>query len=93
VTKIYVPTGSKVLVKPDAADATTPGGIVIPENAKERPREGVVLAQGGHVKQSLTLEVGVRVVFAKYAGTEIRQGEDVLLLLEEEEIIAVVKEE
>jgi len=84
-----------VLVRPDDSDKPLPSGLVIPDTAKEKPQEGVVLAVGPgayHEGQRIPLDVkeGDRVVFSKYGGTEvIIEGED-LMILSEREILGVI---
>ena len=89
------PLADRVLVRPDDSDKPLPSGLVIPDTAKEKPQEGVVLAVGPgayHEGQRIPLDVkeGDRVVFSKYGGTEvIVEGED-LMILSEREILGVV---
>lgn len=95
-TKI-TPLGDKILVKRSDADEVTKGGIILPDTAKEKPKEGTVIAVG----QGRTLENGARapftvkphdrVLFSSYAGSEIQlDGED-YLILGEDEILAVIQ--
>jgi len=90
------PLGDNVLVKRVEAETTTAGGIVLPESAKEKPREGVVIAVGeGRVTDDGTrtaLQVGKndRVIFSSYAGTEVNVGGEDYLIVREDEILAVV---
>lgn len=97
-TKIGIkPLGDRVLIKRLEAEEKTSGGIVIPDTAKEKPKEGTVLALGpGKVlengsRSTFTVSEGARVIFSSYAGTEVKwQGED-YLLMSEEDILAVVE--
>jgi len=92
------PLHDRVIVKRVEEEETTKGGIIIPDTAKEKPMEGIVVAVGsgkseGEGKKKVPLEVkeGDRVLFSKYAGTEIKiDGED-HLIMKEEDIIAIVK--
>jgi len=91
------PLGDHVLIRRVEAESKTKGGIVLPESAKEKPREGIVLAVGdGRMldsgeRQAFQVKVEDRVLFSSYAGTEIKvQGED-LLLVREDEILAVIE--
>ncbi|MBN1226317.1 MAG: co-chaperone GroES [Deltaproteobacteria bacterium] len=92
------PMRDGVLVKRVQEEEQTKGGIIIPDTAKEKPMEGIVVAvgggrTGGEDNKNIPLEVkkGDRVLFSKYAGTEIKiDGED-YLLMKEEDIIAIVK--
>jgi len=89
------PLGDRVLVRPDDSDKPLPSGLVIPDTAKEKPQEGVILAVGPgayHEGNRIPLDVkeGDRIVYSKYGGTEVSvEGED-LLILAERDILAVV---
>lgn len=93
----FKPLGDRVLVKIIEAEEKTKGGIVLPDTAKEKPQQGEVLAVGpGRVLengQRLPMEVkkGDKVIFAKYAGTEVKEGEQKYLLISERDILAVVE--
>ena len=91
------PINDKVLVKRLEAEAKTAGGIVLPDNAKEKPKEGTIVALGnGKLLKSgersqFQVAKGDRVIFSSYAGTEIKvQGVDYLILAEDD-ILAVVE--
>ena len=91
------PINDKVLVKRIEAEGKTKGGIILPDNAKEKPREGKVVAVGsGKLLKSgerakAQVQKGDRVIFSSYAGTELKlEGED-YLILGEEDILAVVE--
>jgi len=90
------PINDKVLVKRLEAESTTAGGIVLPDNAKEKPKEGTVVAVGnGRLLKSgdrsqFQVTAGDRVIFSSYAGTEIKvHGEDYLILAEDD-LLAIV---
>jgi chaperonin GroES len=89
------PLGDRVLVRPDDSDKPLPSGLVIPDTAKEKPQEGIVLGVGpggfhDGVRVPLDVKEGDRVVYSKYGGTEvIVEGED-LLILAERDILGVV---
>jgi len=91
-----VPLQDRVVLKRIAAETKSPGGIIYPENAKEKPVEGEVLAVGeGKIYEDgntrpLTVKVGDRVLFGKYAGTEVKLEGIECLILREEDILAVV---
>lgn len=96
-TKVNVtPMGDNVLVERLEAESTTAGGIVLPESAKEKPREGTVVAVGeGRVldngeRREMQVKVGDRVIFSSYAGTEITVGANDYLIVREDEILAIV---
>ena len=91
------PLGSKVLVRRDVAPETTEGGIIIPDNANEKPLEGVVVAVGDGAilqngnKVAMTVKKGDVVFFGPYSGTEIAlEGKD-HVIVDESEIIAIVE--
>ena len=90
-----VPLGDRVVLKRADAEATTKGGIVLPDTAKDKPQKGEVIAIGsGHVKNDgtrvpLTVKEGDNVIFTPYGGDEITVGEEEYLLLRESEILAV----
>ncbi len=91
------PLGDRVLVKRVAADEKTKGGIILPDTAKEKPREGVVVAVGnGKVldtgkRQEMSVKKNDRVLFSSYAGSEIKLDGEELLILGEDEILAVIE--
>ena len=90
------PLGDRVLVKALEAEETVRGGIILPETAKEKPQEGEVLAVGpGRTTEegkrvAMDVKSGDRVIYAKYGGTEVRDGADELLILRESDILARV---
>ncbi len=90
------PLADRVIVEPIEEQETTPGGIVLPETAKEKPQKGVVLAVGkGRLLDDGTyspmeVKVNDQVLFAKYAGTEIKIRDKKYLILGEKDILAVV---
>ena len=91
------PLGDRVLVKALAREAVTKTGIVLPDTAKEKPQEGEILAVGnGKVldngkRSTLEVQVGQRVLFARYAGTEIKQDGEEYLILRETDIMGIVE--
>ena len=91
------PLGDRLVVKPVEKEATTASGIVLPESAKEKPQEAQVLAVGpGNLndkgeRQPLDVSVDDIVLYAKYAGTEVKVDDDKLLILRESDILAVVE--
>jgi chaperonin GroES len=89
------PLGDRVVVKPLEQEEKTPMGIILPETAKEKPQEGEVLAVGpGRYEDDkripLDVKVGDIVLFAKYAGTEIKIRDEKLLILKESDILGIV---
>ena len=92
------PLGNRVIVEPIEQETTTASGIVLPETAKEKPQRGLVLAAGPGDRNDkgdrVTLDVaeGDTVLFAKYAGTEIKVDGKKLLILRESDLLAIVTE-
>ncbi|HIJ36897.1 MAG TPA: co-chaperone GroES [Deltaproteobacteria bacterium] len=91
------PLHDRVIVKRVEEEATTKGGIIIPDTAKEKPVEGKVIAVGdGKVgddgkKIAMEVKAGDKVLFGKYAGTEIQIDGEEHLIMREDDIIAIVK--
>lgn len=94
-TKI-TPLNDKILVKRRGAEEVTKGGIVLPDSAKEKPREGDVIALGDGARlddgtrAEFQVKVGDRILFSSYAGTEIKVGGEEFLILGEDDVLAVV---
>ena len=91
------PLGSHVIVQRASAADISRGGIVLPEKAKDKPKEGKVVAIGnGKVledgkRQQLQLKTGDRVLFSSYAGTEIKVDGEEYLVMEESDVFAVIQ--
>ena len=85
------PLHDRVIVKADAAEQKTAGGIIIPDTAKEKPQRGTVVAAGaGKKDEPMTVAVGNTVLYGKYAGTEINvEGVD-YLIMRESDILAII---
>lgn len=96
-TKIR-PLGDRVVVKPIQREEVTKSGIVLPDTAKEKPQRGQVIAIGpGRMTDEgkrlpMEVKVGDEVLFAKYAGTELKIDEEDYLILSEKDILAIVTE-
>src|SRR5260221_9434095 len=95
-TKVQ-PLADRLVVRPNEREEMTVSGIVLPDTAKEKPQEGTVVAIGpGRLNDkgarvALEVSVGDTVLYAKYAGTEVKvDGED-LLILKESDVLAIVK--
>lgn len=88
------PLGDRVVVKPKPKEEVTKGGIVLPDTAKEKPQEGEVIAVGpGRLTDdgkriAMDIKVGDIVIYAKYGGTEIKEGDEELIILRESDILA-----
>ncbi|MBE9030098.1 co-chaperone GroES [filamentous cyanobacterium LEGE 11480] len=90
------PLGDRVFVKVSAAEEKTAGGIILPDNAKEKPNVGEIMQVGtGKLndkgeRQAMEVSVGDKVLYSKYAGTDIKLGNDEYVLLSEKDILAIV---
>lgn len=90
------PLGDRVFVKVSASEETTAGGILLPDTAKEKPQVGEITAvgpgkatdEGG--RQAMEVKIGDKVLYSKYAGTDIKLGSDEYVLLSEKDILAIV---
>tara|TARA_Y100000994_G_C15596419_1_gene402751 strand:- start:435 stop:710 length:276 start_codon:yes stop_codon:yes gene_type:complete len=85
------PLADRVLVEPMKAETKTASGIIIPDNAKEKPQKAIVVAVGnGSKDHSMTVKVGDTVLYGKYSGTELKfEGKD-YLIMSEKDILAIV---
>ena len=92
-TKIK-PLGDRVVIKPTPKEEVSKGGIVLPDTAKEKPQEGKIVAIGpGKLSEdgkriAMEVKVGDKVIYSKYAGTEIKLDEEELIILRESDILA-----
>jgi chaperonin GroES len=91
------PLNDRVVVKRIEEEERTAGGIIIPDTAKEKPVQGEVLAVGSGKlmedgsQRSLDVKAGDRVLFSKYSGTEVKVEGEELLIMREDEILAVIE--
>jgi chaperonin GroES len=92
------PLGNRVVVEPTEQEEITAGGIVLPETAKEKPQKGKVISAGPGERDDdgkyipMDVKAGDMVLFAKYAGTEIKVDGKKLLILRESDLLAIVLE-
>jgi chaperonin GroES len=91
------PLADHVLIRRHEVDEQYPGGIVIPDTAKDKPQEGEILAVGpgrmmddGH-RQPIAVAIGNTVLFGKYAGTEIKLDQEDLLVMHESDILGILE--
>lgn len=90
------PLGDRVLVKRAEAEERTAGGILLPESAKDKPKEGTVIAIGegrtldSGEKSKFAVKVNDRILFSAYAGTEVKYMGDEYLIMREEDILGVI---
>lgn len=92
------PLADRVLIKRIEEEEVKKGGIIIPDTAKEKPQKGEVIAVGpGRLDENgkrIPMEVkeGDKVLFSKYAGTEVKIGEEEYLIMREDDILAIIEE-
>jgi chaperonin GroES len=92
------PLQDRVLIRRTEEDRKSPGGIVIPDSATEKPIKGEVIAAGkGKVLESgdvrpLELKAGDKVLFGKYSGTEVKVDGEELLVMKEDDVMAVIED-
>lgn len=90
------PLGDRVLVQRVEAEAKTAGGILLPESAKEKPKEGLVISLGegrtldSGEKSTFSVKVGDRVLFTSYAGTDVKFEGDEYMIMREDDILAII---
>ncbi len=95
MSKSIRPLNDRILLKRIEAEQKTAGGILIPDNAKEKPAEALVVAVGNGkaldngTRKACEVKVGDKVLFGKWSGTEVKIGGEEHLLVKEEEILAV----
>jgi len=91
------PLGDRVVVERDASEETTAGGIVLPDSAQDKPARGIVVSVGDGrllddgTRSQIQVNVGDRVIFSGYAGETFTVGDDELLLMREDDILAVIE--
>ncbi len=89
------PVGDRVIIEPIEKEETTASGIVLPDSAKEKPEEGRVIAVGSRrnekgEREELDVKEGDRIIFSKYAGTEIKYQDKEYLIMRESDILAII---
>jgi chaperonin GroES len=95
-TATITPLGDRILVKRTQADEKTAGGIILPDSAKEKPREGTVIAAGpGKMLDSgerapMTVKAKDHVLFSSYAGSEVKIEGEEYVILNEDEVLAII---
>ena len=86
------PLGNRILVKVPEFETRTASGLVLPETAQEKPQEGIVEAIGNQDEMLIQLEVGDRILFAKYSGVEVKEDGVTYLILNEDDVIARIRD-
>ena len=95
-TATITPLGDRLLIKRTEADEKTKGGIILPDSAKEKPREGTMIATGpGKMLDSgerspMTVKKADRVLFSSYAGSEVKIDGEEFVILNEDEVLAIL---
>ncbi len=96
MTRTFQPLGDRIVIKPVEQEEVSKGGLVLPDTARERPQEGEVIATGpGRLTDEgnrvpMELSVGDKVLYAKYAGTELKEDDEDYLVLRESDILAKI---
>ena len=90
------PLGDKVVLQYQKAEEKTQSGIILPDSAKEKPQEAVVLAVGpgkevDGKKTEMQVKEGDKVIFSKYSGTDVKMGEEEYIIVSQDDIIAIVE--
>ena len=87
----FKPLADRVLVEPVQAETKTASGIIIPDTAKEKPQEGTVVAVGnGKPVEPMTVKVGDRVLYGKYAGSELKLDGKDYLIVRESDLLGII---
>lgn len=96
MARTFQPLGDRIVIKPIEQEEVSKGGLVLPDTARERPQEGEVIATGpGRLTDEgsripMELAVGDKVLYAKYAGTELKEDDEDYLVLRESDILAKI---
>lgn len=87
-----VPLGDRVVLKQLKAEETTKSGIVLPGQAQEKPQQAEVVAVGpGTEKVKMEVKLGNKVIYSKYAGTEVKLDDEEYIIVKQEDILAIVE--
>ena len=85
------PLGTRVVIEPKEAETMTAGGLYIPDNAKEKPQQGVVVAVGpGSADEAMEVAIGDVVLYGKYAGTEVTVDTKKYLIVKQADFLAIL---
>jgi len=93
MTKINItPLADRVIIQQAEAETTTASGIIIPDNAQEKPQKGTVIAVGKGTKENpMTVKVGDNILYGKYAGNELKYNGEDYMIMKESDILAIIK--
>ncbi len=87
----FKPLADRVLIQPTAAEEVTASGIIIPDSAKEKPLKGTVIAAGNGTKdEEMVLKAGDKVLYGKYAGTEVQLDGEKYLIMRQNEVLGIL---
>ncbi len=92
MSELVQPLGSRVLVRLLPEESVTKSGLYVPDTAKEKPQRGEVVSIGDDT-ETIKVAVGDRVLFAKYTGTEIKVGGEEHLIIESNDLLAIIRAE
>lgn len=90
------PLGDRIIAKALSAESVTPGGIVLPDSAKEKPLEGEVIAVGPGAQldsgkiRPMDVKVKDKIIYGKYAGTEVKVSGEEYIILRQEDVLAII---
>ena len=86
------PLGNRVVLQELEAEEKTPSGIILPDSAKEKPQEAVVVAVvPGDEESEMQVKEGDRVIYAKYSGTDVKLDDEEYIIIDQKDIFAIVK--
>ena len=86
------PLADRVIIQQAEAETTTASGIIIPDTAQEKPQKGTVIAVGKGTKDNpITVKVGDKILYGKYAGTELKYNGSDYMIMKESDILAIIK--
>jgi chaperonin GroES len=95
MTATLEPLSDRVIVRPIETNEVSKGGIILPDTAKEKPQEGEIIAVGPGkltdkgMRMPMEVKLGDRIIFAKYAGTEVKLSDEKLMIMSQSDIMAI----
>ena len=84
------PLGEKVILQHQKAEEKTQSGIILPDSAKKKPQEAVVIAVGSGGEEKMQVKEGDKVIYSQYAGTEVKLEDEEYVIVSQKDIIAIV---
>lgn len=91
------PLGDRIIAKPSSAEEKTAGGILLPDSAKEKPQQAEVIAVGPGAlldngkRSPIDVNIGDKVIYGKYSGTEIKVGSEDYVILRQDDVLAILQ--